>query len=143
MKLKKTLVTLGVIVAFTSSLQAAETAEGLFDAKCAMCQTRPTDMSKVLAPALMGVMRHIKMAYPNKDEAVKFMVDYVLDPQKEKAVCMPQKIERFGLMPSQKGNVTEAELREITDWMFDNYPPANFKGRGQGNRQGKGQGRGN
>ncbi len=145
MKLKKTLVTLGVIVAFTSSLQAAETAEGLFDAKCAMChtKTRPTDMSKVLAPALMGVMRHIKMAYPNKDEAVKFMVDYVLDPQKEKAVCMPQKIERFGLMPSQKGNVTEAELREITDWMFDNYPPANFKGRGQGNRQGKGQGRGN
>ena len=26
--------------------------------------------------------------------------------------------------------------------MFDNYPPADFKGMGQGNRQGKGQGRG-
>ena len=99
-------------------------------------------MSKVLAPALMGVMRHIKMAYPNKDEAVKFMVDYVLEPKKEKAICMPQKIQRFGLMPSQKGNVTEAQLTEITSWMFDNYPPANFRGMGQGNRQGKGQGRG-
>jgi len=142
MKLKITLLTLGTIVALTSSVQAAETVEGLYDAKCAAChtKTRPTDMSKVVAPALMGVMRHIKMAYPDKDEAVKFMVDYVLDPQKEKAICMPQKIQRFGLMPSQKGNVTEAQLTEITSWMFDNFPPAYFRGMGQGNRQGKGRG---
>ena len=84
MKLKTTLLTLGTIVALTSSLQATETAEGLYDAKCAAChtKTRPTDMSKVVAPALMGVMRHIKMAYPNKDEAVKFMVDYILGTRK-------------------------------------------------------------
>ena len=144
MKFKTKLLTLGTIVAFTSVVQANETAEKLFDAKCAMChtKTKPTDMSKVLAPALMGVMRHMKMEYPNKDEAVKFMVDYVLEPSKEKAICMPKKIERFGLMPSQKGNVTEAELKKITSWMFDNYPPADFRGMGQGNRQGKGHGRG-
>ncbi len=143
MKFKITLLTLGTIVAFTSWVQAAESAEALYDAKCAMChtKTRPTDMTKVLAPALMGVMRHIKMEYPNKDEAVKFMVDYVLEPSKEKAICMPQKIERFGLMPSQKGNVTEIQLTTITSWMFDNYPPEGFRGMGQGNRQGKGQGR--
>ena len=144
MKLKTTLFTLGTIIALTSSVQATESAEGLFNAKCATChsKTKPTDMSKVLAPALMGVMRHIKMDYPEKDEAVKFMVDYVLEPSKEKAICMPKKIERFGLMPSQKGNVTEAELIKITSWMFDNYPPADFRGMGQGNREGKGQGRG-
>ena len=143
MKLKTTLLTLGMSITLISFVQAAETAEGLYNAKCATChtKTRPTDVSKVLAPALMGVMRHIKMAYPNKDEAVKFMVDYVLDPQKEKAICMPQKIERFGLMPSQKGNVTQAQLTKITSWMFDNFPPADFRGMGQGNRQGKGQGR--
>ncbi len=142
MKLKITLLTLGMLVA--SAVQANETAEGLFDTKCAMChtKTKPTDMSKVLAPALMGVMRHIKMEYPNKDEAVKFMVDYILEPSKEKAICMPQKIERFGLMPSQKGNVTEPELTKITSWMFDHYPPAGFQGMGHGNRQGKGHGKG-
>lgn len=144
MKLKFTLLALGTIVSLTSSLQAAENAEKLFDSKCAMChtKTRPTDMTKVVAPALMGVMRHMKMEYPNKDKAVKFMVDYVLEPSKGKAICMPQKIERFGLMPSQKGNVTEAQLIKITGWMFDNFPPADFRGMGQGNRQGKGQGRG-
>ena len=139
MKLKTTLFTLGTIIALTSWVQAAESAEELFDVKCAAChtKTRPADMSKVVAPALMGVMRHIKMDYPQKDEAVKFMVDYVLAPSKEKAICMPQKIERFGLMPSQKGKVTEEDLKKITAWMFDNFPPADFRGMGQGNRQGK------
>jgi hypothetical protein len=52
---------------------------------------------------------------------------------------MPKKIQRFGLMPSQKGNVTEAQLLKITAWMFDHFPPASFQGMGQG--LGKGQGR--
>ena len=140
MKLKNRLLTVGTMVALTSFANAADTAEVLFDTKCASChsKTRPTDMDKVLAPAIMGVMRHVKMTYPNKDEAVKFMVDYILEPTKEKAICMPGKIERFGLMPSQKGNVTEAELTQITSWMFDNFPPAGFRGMGQGNRKSQG-----
>jgi len=144
MKLRNRLLTGGTMIAVTSFANAADPAEVLFDAKCASCHSkiRPADMSKVVAPALMGVMRHIKMTYPNKDEAVKFMVDYILEPTKEKAICMPKKIERFGLMPSQKDNVTEAELQTITSWMFDNFPPADFRGMGHGNRQGKGQGRG-
>ncbi len=144
MKLKITFLTLGTMIAFTTAVQATESAEGLYDSKCAMChsKTRPVDKDKVLAPALMGVMRHIKMDYPNKDEAVDFMVDYILEPSKEKAICMPKKIERFGLMPSQKGNVTQEEARVITSWMFDNFPPADFRGMGHGNRKGKGQGKG-
>jgi len=142
MKFKNTLLlTVGTIFAMTSFVNAEDTAEILFDAKCASChsKTRPTDMSTVVAPALMGVMRHIKMTYPSKDDAVKFMVDYILEPTKEKAICMPKKIERFGLMPSQKGNVTEAELTKITAWMFDNFPPADFRGMGHGNRKGQGK----
>jgi cytochrome c len=111
-------------------------AEALFNAKCKVCHstTQPTDFSKVVAPMVFGVMRHVKMKYPNRDEAVRFMVDYALNPSKDKAVCMPQKIARFGLMPSQKGNVTKEELQKITSWMFDNFPPANFKGHGRGMR---------
>jgi len=111
--------------------------EALFTSKCASCHstTRPTDMDKVIAPALMGVMRHLKMDYPNKKEAVAFIKDFALNPSKEKAICMPKKIERFGLMPSQKGNVTEEELEIIANWMFDNFPPKDFRGMGQGNRK--------
>ena len=112
------------------------TPEALFDAKCGVChiKTRPTDMSKMVAPPIMGVMRHVKMKYPKKDEAVKFMVDYVLNHSKEKAVCMPMKIQKFGLMPSQKGAVTEEELKKITSWLYDNFPPKGFRGMGRGKR---------
>lgn len=110
--------------------------ETLFVNKCSSCHSvsRPTDMSKVIAPALMGVMRHLKMDYPDKAKAVAFIKDFTLNPTKEKAICMPKKIERFGLMPSQKGNVTEQELEVIADWMFDNFPPKDFKGMGHGRK---------
>ena len=128
-----------VIAAILSAITAAtaQDAETLFDNKCGVChvKTKPADKSSLMAPALMGVMRHVKMKYPTKEEAVPFMVDYILQPSKAKAVCMPQKIQRFGLMPSQKGNVTKAELKTISEWMYDNFPPAGFRG-----RQGHGMG---
>ncbi len=98
--------------------------EKLFNAKCSACHisTFPKDKSKLIAPPLMGVMRHVKMSYSTKDKAVDFIVDYALNPTAQKAVCMPMKIKRFGLMPSQKGSVSEEELREIASWMFDNFP---------------------
>ncbi len=144
MKIKIT----GILIAaalFSTMANASENAEKLFDAKCSAChmKTKPSDMSKVTAPALFGVMRHIKMRYPDKREAVNFMVDYVLEPTKDKAVCMEQKIERFGLMPSQKGIVTEKELIVITEWMFDNFPPKDFRGnRSMKNSKGAKRGKG-
>ncbi len=135
-----------IIVGLATTAFASPSAELVFDSKCAVChiKTMPTDRANMVAPALIGVMRHVKMAYPNKDEAVKFIVDYVQNPSKDKAICMPQKIARFGLMPSQKGNITKKELQEVSEWMFDNYPPANFacnsraQGKGGMPRGGKG-----
>jgi hypothetical protein len=143
MKVQKSIslfIALGVLASLTTASAANEEAEALFDAKCAVChsKTKPADPSKVTAPAVMGVMRHVKMRYPDKSTAVQFMVEYVMNPSKEKAICMPQKIERFGLMPSQKGAVSQEELQKIAEWMYDTFPPANFKGHGMG--RGKGMG---
>ncbi len=112
-----------------SSLFASD-AQQIFEAKCAMCHTTtiPQDRSKLIAPPIMGVMRHVKMHHPNKEEAVNFIVDYTMNPSKKKAVCMPQKIQRFGLMPSLKGQISVKELKEVAGWLYDNFPPVNFKG---------------
>jgi hypothetical protein len=133
-----------IYMAGMSSLLLANDPSALFNAKCAMCHvtSRPSDMSTLVAPPIMGVMNHVKMTYPNKADAVKFIVDYVQAPSKSKAVCMPQKIQRFGLMPSQKGNVTPAELESIASWLYDNYPPKGFRGRGMGGGMGRGMGQG-
>lgn len=130
MKKNRILLTAVALLAFSSTANASSEGETLFKAKCSACHstTPPTDMNKVIAPALMGVMHHIKMEYPNKSEAVAFIKDFVINPTKKKAICMPSKLERFGLMPSQKGLVSEKELEVIAVWMFDNFPPKDFKG---------------
>jgi hypothetical protein len=140
--MKKMMIVLGM-----GSMLFANEAATLYNAKCAMCHvtSRPSNRSTLVAPPIMGVMNHVKMTYPNKEDAVKFIVDYVQNPSKSKAVCMPQKIQRIGLMPSQKGNVTPAELEAIASWLYDNYPPKGFRGRGMGGGgmgRGMGQGRG-
>ncbi len=137
MTLKTTLLTLGVALLFTPVVYAETSGADLFKTKCAACHvtSRPADISTLVAPPLMGVMRHVKMTYGTKDAAVKFITEYALHPDESKAVCMADKIKRFGLMPSQKGNVTEAELKTIASWMYDN-----FGGQGQGMGRGKSNG---
>jgi hypothetical protein len=100
----------------------ASSGEELFNSKCSMChlKVRPADKSTLVAPPAKGVMRHVQMRYANKKDAVAFMSEYILNPQKDKAVCMPKSIKRFGLMPSQKENVTVEEAKIITSWMYDN-----------------------
>jgi len=132
--MKSKIITIVGLLGLTTTLFASSDAQKIFDSKCVMChiKTMPQDRSKLIAPPLMGVMRHVKMKYPTKQDAVAFIVDYVQNPSKTKAVCMQQKISRFGLMPSQKGNITPKELQEVAEWMFDNYPPSNFRGGMQG-----------
>ena len=134
MKFKTTLLTLGIVFLFTPAIYAETSGEALFEAKCASCHVkmRPSDISTLVAPPIMGVMRHVKMTYNNKEEAVKFITEYALNPQESKAVCMPDKLKRFGLMPSQKGNVTKEELTTIAAWVYDNFGGV---GQGRGNGQ--------
>ena len=86
---------------------------------------------------LSSLWVHLEEDYSDKNKAVAFIKDYALNLSEDKAICMPEKIKRFGLMPSQKGNVIEEELEVIANWMFDNFPPKDFKGMSQGKGHGK------
>lgn len=129
--MKKVLLAVSAFTLLQGTL-SADTGEALFDAKCAKChiKVRPTpEMKKVLiAPPAMGVMFHVKEAFDgNKSAATAFVAEYALSPSKAKAKCMPQAINRFGLMPSQKGAVSEAELALIADYLYENFPPKAFR----------------
>jgi len=129
---RKILLLLGAALLLTPIAYAQPSGEALFDTKCASCHVkmRPSDISTLVAPPAMGVMRHVKMTYATKEEAVTFITEYALDPQESKAVCMAEKIKRFGLMPSQKGKVSKEELTVIAGWMYENFGTP-----GQGNRK--------
>ena len=140
MNYKLLLLTMGTTLTMTSVFSVEEGAR-LFDAKCASCHTTKhpkemttLEMSTMAAPPAMGIMNHVKMVHGNKEEAIKFITEYALNPEKNKALCMPKKIKRFGLMPSQKGKVTRAELTTLAAWLYDNFPPKDFIGHGKSHR---------
>jgi mono/diheme cytochrome c family protein len=113
------IVTLCSILA-SGTLFAQDSAQELFVQKCAICHVlkMPTDHSKMVAPPARGVMFHMGEAFKSKEEIKKHIVDFVLEPTKEKAIC--KSVKRFGLMPSQKGNISKEELSKVADWMIEN-----------------------
>jgi hypothetical protein len=131
MKPKILIIIVGIYF-FPSSAYPEEGA-AFFKAKCETCHvtTQPEDISTLVAPPIMAVMRHVKIKYVNKEDAVKFIIEYTLNPQASKAVCKSQKIKHFGLMPSQKSNVTKSELQTIASWMYDNFLPKGFYNKGK------------
>jgi cytochrome c len=133
--MKKLLLILPLVAGFAM----AGDGKSLFEAKCSSCHIMgmPTDKSKLIAPPARGITMHLKMAHPDKDGFEKFLVDYVINPDAKKALCRKETIKRFGVMPSQKGNVTEDELKSIAEFLYENYAKGNPQ-----MMQGKGQGRG-
>ena len=151
--MRKLLLILPLITGFAV---ASDDGKQLFESKCSSCHTMgmPQDRAKMVAPPAMGITRHLKMAHPKREDFQKFLADYVINPSAEKALCRKQTVKKFGVMPSQKGNVTADELKNIADFLFDNYAKDGqgcqrrgmHRGNGQGMHQGmgmhQGQGRG-
>lgn len=122
-------ITLALLALVAGTALFAHDGEALFDEKCAVChiKTRPTPetRSSLVAPPIMGVMMHVKEAFPgNREGALAFIKAYVVNPSAEKAVC--PSIRRFGMMPSLKGAVTDAELDAIAGYVYAVYPPKDF-----------------
>ena len=56
-------------------------------------------------------------------KAVEFTKDYVINPNIKKSFCDKKSIDRYGIMPSQKGKVTTDEVEAIAKYMFEYYTP--------------------
>lgn len=115
--LNSSLVAITLALSVTTSLHASSNGEALFQKKCASCHTmtRLQDKSNLIAPPVMGLMYHMSENFKNKEEIVQHINSFVMNPTEEKAVC--RSVRRFGLMPSQKGLLSEDELNSIAQWM--------------------------
>ncbi len=98
--------------------------------KCASCHNLdmpPKTYEEEKAPPMMAVAFHIKDSIKvdspsdKKPKFVDFFKDYVLNPDASKSFCDKKSLESYGLMPSQKGNVTEDEVEAIAKYIFDYY----------------------
>jgi len=102
----------------------------LIHTKCASCHNLdlpPKNYDNEVAPPMMAVSFHVAsfMQTPNESmripKAIEFTKDYVINPSAEKSFCDKKSLQDYGLMPSQKGKVTEDELDAIAKYMFSHY----------------------
>jgi len=102
----------------------------LIEQKCAKCHNLdmpPKSYENEIAPSMMAVTFHlkdfIKSNNPSEHEAkmVDFVKDYAIAPSREKAFCDKDSLDSYGVMPSQKGNVTKDELEAIAHYMYQTF----------------------
>lgn len=128
----------GLVLSIGSTLQASSNGEELFTQKCAICHPmkRAADRSTMIAPPAKGLMFHMGEEIGSDEKIIKHIESFVVNPTKEKAIC--RSVRRFGLMPSQKDNITKDELKIVAKWMIENLKMTpqqyeNRKNRGRGN----------
>ncbi len=110
-------------------------AKALLKQKCSQChnldmppQTSPDEK----APPMMAVTFHVrdfmKVANPaeKRRKFIDFVTDYALNPSAKKSYCDKKSLESYGVMPSQKGNITPEELQAVAGYMYDHYDPEKF-----------------
>jgi len=78
------------------------------------------------APAMDAVMFHINLTMSDKNKIKAFIVDYAMNPKISKSVCESNKVTGFGVMPSLKGKISDADLSTIADHMIEKFPSPEF-----------------
>ena len=103
---------------FFNPVLAAESGENLFNQLCVSCHTNYQGKKvEGVAPPIFAVVRHVKMAYPEREDFIQQVVDWVDQPDKEVAL-MQGAIKKFGLMP--KLPYSQDDVRKIAEFLYDN-----------------------
>ena len=110
--------------------------EKLLKQKCSSCHNLdlpPKTFENEVAPPMMAVAFHVYDFMPATNEAdklpkcINFVKDYVINPSAKKSFCDKKSLQSYGVMPSQKGKVTQDELQAIAEYIFSYYTPQNLQ----------------
>jgi len=123
---------MGLMAGCTEDTSSKRTlnAKVLIETKCAKCHNLdmpPKSYKDEIAPSMMAVTFHLKdfitSNNPSEHEGkvVAFIKDYVINPSREKSFCDKKSLDSYGLMPSQKENVTQDELQAIAHYMYQTF----------------------
>jgi len=103
----------------------------------------------IIAPPMVAIKRRYKVSYKTKEEFVKAMTSWVIDPIEEKAL-MRGAVSQFKVMPKQLFD--KNDILKISEYIFENEieKPEWFESQfdeehpnGMGNGKGRGRGMGN
>ena len=118
--LSKLALAIGIVASLNTASFALDNGEELFMQKCAVCHVmqRPQSRADMVAPPAKGLMFHMTKDIGSDEKILAHIKSFTINPTKDKAIC--RSVRRFGLMPSQKDNITDAELDTVAHWMIEN-----------------------
>ena len=136
-KKKNIFIALYIAVIFTACSKNEVHYDGaaLLKNKCASCHNLdmpPKTYKDEKAPPMMAVAFHVKdfmkvnSPSDKRPKFIDFFKDYVINPSVEKSFCDKKSLKDYGLMPSQKGNVSVDEVGAIAEYVFDYYDQKKF-----------------
>jgi len=128
------------VLLMLSILLFADEGKALFHKHCSTCHQDFISLSKLKAnfldennslnlkaPTLNQLSYRLKQRVGDRHgdpdlhrlEVTAFMSDYVYNPDKDKSLCLDEVMAFFQTMPSLKGKVSEEELEEIGNYLYD------------------------
>lgn len=122
----------------------AQASEGyrVYQQKCSSCHIELMSRSDALknlnrlkAPPMIEVSNRLKenITIVDGDSEIKrrvvtaFIKDYIVNPDVMYSMCNPGALEKFGVMPSLKGKITEQERQDVAEWIYDRYQNVKFE----------------
>ncbi|MFT5660668.1 MAG: hypothetical protein ACI9TV_001310 [Sulfurimonas sp.] len=93
------------------------------------------NLSKMKAPPMVEVSSRLKENIKTKDEEddvdrhlfILFVKDYIMHPNLDFSMCHAGALEKFGTMPSMKGQISPKEAHAVAVWLYDRYEDIEFK----------------
>ena len=73
------------------------------------------------APPMSEVSARVKKFYPEEEEFVEFVKDYITNPSREKGVCLPMAYKLFGVMPPIGRTLSEEEKEAVSFWLYHRF----------------------
>lgn len=92
----------------------AQEGRALFEKYCIACHQ--IQGPPKTAPPVFGVINHVKGVYPEREDFVKRIVDWVENPDPGDTL-MPGAVQRFGVMP--KLGYPRQDVRKIAEFLYD------------------------
>ncbi|MGE0738693.1 c-type cytochrome [Sulfurimonas sp.] len=120
----KKIVSLSLIIG-TLVLASASDAdvEALAVAKCGEChlmgEITKEKLSNMKAPPYWAIAKKAREKYEKEEDKIKYIVDYAFSPTEDKMLFPKETKEKFGVMPSLKGKVTQEEIRQISTYILE------------------------
>lgn len=111
-----------IVLGLCTLANATMDGKKLLEEKCSSCHmlnsSTKIKQAKISAPPMWGIMRNLEDNFRTKEEKIKFILDYTMNPSEEKMVFAKAAKKRFGLMPSMKGELSDDELRAIAEYLY-------------------------